>query len=185
MATEVFAVSQLGNSILRRPAQQISDCSDPQLQTLIDRMLATLKQSNGVGLAAPQVSESLQLFIVASSPNPRYPNAPKMEPTAMLNPKIVSHSAIAVKDWEGCLSIPGIRGLVPRHPSIAVEYTDRQGCIQQQEFTDFIARIFQHEYDHLNGIVFLDRVESTHELITDQEYLKLIAQRQGEKSTSK
>ena len=182
MAAEVLTVSQLGNKILRQQAQRIGNFSDLPLQTLIDNMLATLKKSNGVGLAAPQVAESLQLFIVASSPNARYPKAPQMEPTAMLNPKIVSRSAHTVKDWEGCLSVPGIRGLVPRHQVIEVEYTNRQGHLQRQELTNFIARIFQHEYDHLNGIVFLDRVESTHDLITEQEYLKLVVQSEDEKA---
>ena len=90
----------------------------------------------------------------------------------MLNPKIIAHSTEMVKDWEGCLSIPGIRGLVPRYQSVEVEYTGREGQRQRQELTDFVARIFQHEYDHLDGIVFIDRVESTHEMITEQEYLK-------------
>jgi peptide deformylase len=78
-----------------------------------------------------------------------------------------------VKDWEGCLSIPGIRGLVPRHKSIVVEYTTRNEGKKREELEDFIARIFQHEYDHLNGIVFLDRLESVSDMITEKEYIKL------------
>ena len=79
-----------------------------------------------------------------------------------------------VKGWEGCLSVPGIRGLVPRYRVIEVEYSNREGQIQRQELTDFVARIFQHEYDHLEGIVFLDRVESTQDLMTENEYQKQI-----------
>jgi peptide deformylase len=75
-----------------------------------------------------------------------------------------------VKGWEGCLSVPGIRGLVPRYRAIEVDYTGRDGQLHRQELTDFVARIFQHEYDHLEGIVFLDRVESTQDLMTEQEY---------------
>jgi peptide deformylase len=93
-----------------------------------------------------------------------------MEPTAMINPKITAHSTEVVKGWEGCLSVPGIRGLVPRYQAIEVEYTDRNGKLQKQELTDFVARIFQHEYDHLDGIVFVDRLENTLEMITEQEY---------------
>jgi peptide deformylase len=93
-----------------------------------------------------------------------------MEPTAMINPKIVARSTEVVKGWEGCLSVPGIRGLVPRYQAIEVEYTDRYGKLQKQEFTDFVARIFQHEYDHLDGIVFVDRLENTLDMITEQEY---------------
>jgi peptide deformylase len=79
-----------------------------------------------------------------------------------------------VKDWEGCLSIPGVRGLVPRHQKIKVEYTDREGKLHKTEYGDFVARIFQHEYDHLDGIVFLDRMETTKEIIMEKEYQKLM-----------
>jgi peptide deformylase len=97
-----------------------------------------------------------------------------MPPTAMINPQIVTHSSEMVKGWEGCLSVPGIRGLVPRYQTIEVEYTDRNGNLQKQELTDFIARIFQHEYDHLEGLVFLDRVEDNQDLISEEEYQKLV-----------
>lgn len=172
--TKSLPIAQLGNPILRQPAQLVDNLSDQHLQQLIDKLITTVVQENGVGIAAPQVSQSYRLFIVASRPNLRYPHAPVMEPTAMLNPKIIAHSTETVKDWEGCLSIPGIRGLVPRYQSVEVEYTNRNGQIQQKKLTDFVARIFQHEYDHLEGIVFLDRVETTQEIITEQEYLKKI-----------
>jgi peptide deformylase len=94
----------------------------------------------------------------------------------MINPSILAHSTQIAKGWEGCLSIPGIRGLVPRYQAIEVEYTDRDGKLQKLELTDFVARIFQHEYDHLDGIVFLDRLESTQDIITEQEYQKRIVQ---------
>ncbi|MGB3650243.1 MAG: peptide deformylase, partial [Rivularia sp. (in: cyanobacteria)] len=90
-----------------------------------------------------------------------------------INPRIVAYSEEIVKDWEGCLSIPGIRGLVPRYKTIEVEYTDRYGKLQNQELTDFVARIFQHEYDHFEGLVFLDRVESSFDLVSEQEYQNL------------
>jgi peptide deformylase len=79
-----------------------------------------------------------------------------------------------VQGWEGCLSLPGIRGLVPRYQAIEVEYTTRDGQLHRQELTDFVARIFQHEYDHLEGIVFLDRLERTQDLMTEQEYQQRI-----------
>ncbi|KGF72231.1 peptide deformylase [Neosynechococcus sphagnicola sy1] len=177
MAT-LLQVAQLGNSILRQTAQAIaiggSETIAPvdaaQLETLIEDMLATLQESKGVGLAAPQVSASLRLLIVASHPNARYPQAPWMEPTVMINPRILAHSQETLTDWEGCLSIPGIRGLVPRYREVEVEYTDLEGKCQKPVLTDFVARIFQHEFDHLEGIVFLDRVESTQDLMTEQEY---------------
>ncbi|HBB35423.1 MAG TPA: peptide deformylase [Cyanobacteria bacterium UBA8803] len=169
--TESLQIAQLGNPILRQQAQIIDNVTDERLQQLIDALIATAVITNGVGIAAPQVSESYRLFIVASRPNPRYPNAPVMAPTAMINPQIVARSDEVVKGWEGCLSIPGIRGLVPRHQEIEVEYISRDNQLHRQQLTDFIARIFQHEYDHLEGIVFLDRVESTREIMTEQEWL--------------
>lgn len=171
---KILEIIQLGNPLLRTKAQFVENIQDRQIQKLINSLIATVNQANGVGIAAPQVAHSDRLFIVASRPNPRYPNAPEMEPTAMINPRILAHSSEIVKGWEGCLSIPGIRGLVPRYQAIEVEYSDRDGKLQKQELTDFVARVFQHEYDHLDGIVFLDRLESTQDLITEQEYQKRI-----------
>lgn len=172
--TESLPIAQLGNPILRQKAQQIDNVQDQRIQNLIDALIVTATARNGVGIAAPQVSQSNRLFIVASRPNLRYPNAPLMAPTAMINPQIIAHSTEIVNGWEGCLSIPSIRGLVPRYQAIEVEYTTRDGNQNRQELTDFVARIFQHEYDHLEGIVFLDRVKSTQDLMTDQEYLQRI-----------
>jgi peptide deformylase len=167
-------IIQLGNPILRDKAELVKDVNDPRIQQLVDNLLVTVKQANGVGIAAPQVGASDRIFIVASRPNPRYPNAPEMEPTPMINPKILACSNESVKGWEGCLSIPGIRGFVPRDRAIAVEYSDRHGKLHKQELTDFVARIFQHELDHLDGIVFLDRLETTRDIITEQEYQKSV-----------
>ena len=171
--SQKLTVYQLGNPALREIAQPIADVCDRKIQHLIDEMLVTLKESNGVGLAAPQIGRSIQLIIIASHPNERYPHAPQMEPTAMINPKIISCSGQTEKGWEGCLSVPMIRGLVPRDRKIEVEYTDRQGDRKVTKLTDFVARIFQHEYDHLEGKVFLDRVENTLDLATEAEYQKL------------
>jgi peptide deformylase len=159
---------------LRQSAQPIEAVQDPNLQTLIDELLQTMAQSAGVGIAAPQVGILKQLVIIASRPTPRYPHAPEMSPTPMLNPKLVEHSDEMEKGWEGCLSVPGIRGLVPRYRSVTVDYLDRDGQPQRQILHDFVARIFQHEYDHLQGVVFIDRVESTHELMSEQEYHRQI-----------
>lgn len=171
---ELLEVIELGNPILRQTAQFVEDVSSDRIQTLVDNLLVTVKEANGVGIAAPQVAQSDRLFIVASRPNLRYPHAPTMEPTAMLNPQILAHSYETVKGWEGCLSIPGIRGNVPRYQAIEVEYTDRNGKRHKQELTDFVARIFQHELDHLDGIVFVDRLESTQDMITEREYQRIL-----------
>jgi len=170
---ELLEVIELGNPILRQKAQPVEDVQSERIQTLVDNLLITVQKTNGVGIAAPQVAQSDRLFIVASRPNLRYPNAPTMEPTAMINPRLLAHADETVTGWEGCLSIPGIRGKVPRYRAIEVEYTGRDGKLHKQELTDFVARIFQHELDHLDGIVFIDRVNSTQDLITEREYQRL------------
>jgi peptide deformylase len=168
---EVLEISQLGNPVLRQVAQPIHNIDELSVQRLIENLLTTLTTSNGVGIAAPQVAAPYCLLVVASRPNQRYPHAPLMEPTVMINPHLVSHCGEVVNDWEGCLSVPGIRGLVPRYRQIEIEYTNRSGKLVRRELTDFVARIFQHELDHLNGMVFLDRLESIKDIVTDQEYL--------------
>jgi peptide deformylase len=167
-------VSQLGHSVLRADNRLIEEVNSPHIQSMIDDMLVTVKDYNGVGIAAPQVYESYKIFIVASYANARYPYAPNREPFALINPEIISHSREMVKGWEGCLSVPGIRGIVPRYKSVTVKYITRDGKIEQEELHDFIARIFQHEYDHINGLVFLDRLESVKDIITEKEYMKLV-----------
>ena len=169
-----LSISQLGHPSLRLNAQPVLDVTDPKLQNLINNLIITASDAKGVGIAAPQVAQSLRLFIVASRPSDRYPQAPTMEPTAMINARLIDHSTETQKDWEGCLSVPGWRGLVPRYHAIAVEYQDREGKLQQQEFTGFVARIFQHELDHLDGKIFLDRLESECDLYSEQDYQRLI-----------
>lgn len=170
-------IAQLGQPLLREVAARIGDPLDPAVQSLIDDMLVTVADANGVGLAAPQVFESLALFIVSSHPNPRYPNAPLMEATAIINPELLWVSDELVLDWEGCLSIPGLRGLIPRYKRIGVRYQNRRGEMREEEYGDFLARVFQHEFDHLQGTVFIDRLENTRNLVTEKEYLRLLQSR--------
>jgi peptide deformylase len=166
-------IAQLGHPALRRRAEAVGAFNAPGLAGIADDMLATLLDCNGVGLAAPQIYEPYRIVIVASRPNARYPNAPSMEPVVMLNPVFRPRSEELSKDWEGCLSIPGIRALVPRYRHITVRYDDLQGKPQTRSFDDFAARIFQHEADHLDGLVFLDRVESNRDIYSEKEFLKL------------
>jgi len=175
--TILLQVAEMGNPVLRKVSREIKNIKDQGIKSLIDNLIATIKDVDGVGIAASQVYVPIRLMVLASHPNSRYPNAPKMKPTAIINPKITSYSKEIIKDWEGCLSVPGIRGLVPRHKLIKVEYISREGKLIKKEFKDFIARIFQHEYDHLDGIIFLDRMEKTQEIITEKEYQKLITRR--------
>lgn len=167
-------IAQLGQPVLRRVAGEVADPAVPAVQALIDDMLATVADASGVGIAAPQVFEPFSLFIVASRPTPRYPHAPRMEPTAMINPELLWVSDEKEKGWEGCLSIPGLRGLVPRYRRIGVRYLTRDGNVREEEYVDFLARVFQHEFDHLQGVVFFDRMETTRDLVTEKEYLRLV-----------
>jgi peptide deformylase len=168
-------IAQLGHPVLRAAVAPVIFPADDAVRSLAADMLETLRDAGGVGIAAPQVYESSAIFIVASRPNPRYPNAPQMEPEFVINPEILERSAEIVKDWEGCLSIPGIRGEVPRHRHIKARYQTLDGSVVERAFSDFVARIFQHEDDHLHGIVFLDRLESPRDVITEKEYQKRIS----------
>ncbi len=179
MATQ-REITELGNPVLRQRTPKVKNISDPGIQQLIDDMILTAAEANGVGIAAPQVSEPLRIFIIAGVASSRYPDAPETEVRVVINPEIVSVSEEVEKGWEGCLSIPGIRALVPRYKSIRTVYRDRDDNLVEEDFSDFAARVFQHEYDHINGVVFLDRVESSHEIITEGEYMKLAAEPHSE-----
>jgi peptide deformylase len=171
--SKILQISEIGSPVLRDRSTAIANITDPQLDALIVDLMATADAANGVGIAAPQVAASIRLFIVASRPSPRYPYAPTMEPTAMINPEIIDRSGSVVAGWEGCLSVPGRRGLVLRDHAIEVKYFTRHGELIQQELTGFVARIFQHELDHLDGILFPDQVSAPTDLITEAEYLKI------------
>lgn len=153
MNTEIL---QIGNPFLREIATEVKDIHSEKIQTLIDELIIITKQCHGVGIAAPQIGESYRIIIVASYPNIRYPDAPIMSPIAMINPRIISHGEEIVMASEGCLSVKGKKGDVPRYKNIMIEYTTRDGNVQQQEYNNFVARIIQHELDHLNGILFVD-----------------------------
>ena len=167
-------IAKIGEPILENPARSVVDIFDQTTIELIDCLIDTAIANKGVGIAAPQISQPYRILIIASHPSDRYPNAPFMSPKAMINPRILSHGEDVVKDWEGCLSVPNTRGLVPRYQTIKAEYTTRQGKIKQEILTDFVARIFQHELDHLDGIVFTDRIVDSADLYTEAEYRQLV-----------
>lgn len=170
---KLLDIAELGDPVLRQKTTEIADPGQAVIRTLVEDMFHTTSVVDGVGLAAPQVSESISMFVIASEPNERYPEAPELGPVAVINPEILSYSEEIEDGWEGCLSIPGIRGIVPRHKTIKVRYIDTRGEEIITEFADFPARIFQHEYDHLNGILFLDRIDITSDLYTEKEYRRL------------
>ena len=171
----VHEIAQLGAQVLRQTAQAVIDFQSVETQQVIDSMLTTLASTQGVGLAAPQISVSKRMIIIASRPTARYPNAPVMEPTIMINPVFQPLSDEQEKGWEGCLSIPGIRALVPRYKEIMVQYSDEQGVFHEVKLEGFVARVFQHEADHLEGMVYLDRVVENADIIAENEYMKLFS----------
>ncbi len=172
---KLLPIVSVEDKIIRQVAESVISIDSMEVQQLIDDLMLTCLSSNGVGISAPQVFKSQRLFIMSSRPNKRYPHAPVMEPIAVINPVLAWKSEVVESDWEGCLSVKGVRGLVPRHIKIQVTYIDRHGLRVETEFTGFLARLFQHELDHLNGLVFTDRVKSKKDLISEEEYLTLIS----------
>ncbi len=168
-------IAQLGAPVIRKEAVKVTDIQNPELQAFIDDLLVTVADEGGMGIAAPQVSVSKRIIILSPKPNTRYPYAPLMEPTIMINPELTWASTEKEKDWEGCLTVPGIRGLVSRHQTIRIRYQDRNGLLLETEYHGFLARVFQHEVDHLDGLVFLDRAESTKDLVTEKEWKRIMA----------
>lgn len=172
--TQDFDIVQLGHPLLRQIAEPVDNITDPVFQTQLDDLLAFVLARGGMGIAAPQVGIGRRFFILSSHPNARYPYAPKVAPFVVINPQILSYSDSQNKDWEGCLSLPGIRALVPRHDQITVSYTKRNGEQVKSDYEGFLARVFQHELDHLDGRVFLDRVESTLDVMMEQEWQRQV-----------
>ncbi|WP_446808006.1 peptide deformylase [Methylomonas sp. 2BW1-5-20] len=173
--TEKIQIAQLGADVLRLQAQPVDDFACPEFHSLIASLQDTMLEAGGVGIAAPQIGVSRQILIIASRPTSRYPHAPQMSPILMVNPRFEVLDNDMRKDWEGCLSVPGIRALVPRYLSIDVAYQDRHGECCSLVLQGFPARVFQHEFDHLQGLVYLDRVENNRDIISEAEFFKRIA----------
>ncbi|MGI2853875.1 peptide deformylase [Shewanella algae] len=154
----MLAIATHGERILGQTARPVQLFDEP-LAALAEKMLETMKLAQGVGIAAPQVGQGIRLFIMASHPNDRYPDAPLMAPQVVINPQILQRSGKILTGEEGCLSLPGERVQVLRHESIEVRYQDLSGEWQQEWLQGFVARIFQHEYDHLEGLTLIERRE--------------------------
>jgi peptide deformylase len=169
---DLRTIVRLGHPALRTPARPVAPerLTEPDLQQLIDDLFATMKAAHGVALAAPQVGDELQLFVYGME----VPGDPS-DPTAgiaarvLVNPMLEPEPGELVYDWEGCLSIPGLRGLVPRHPAVRVRGLDRDGRPLDYRVAGLEARVAQHEYDHLNGVLFLDRMRDLQSLAYEEE----------------
>ena len=160
----------MGHPVLRTPARALdrAELKSVTIQQLIDDMVETMTEYRGVGLAAPQVHEGLRLFVALLDADES--GDTRSDPVAIINPEISVVGREVVEDWEGCLSIPDVRGLVPRAREITVRAFDRKGDRLEIGAHDFPARVIQHEADHLDGVLFFDRMRSFETLSFLEEY---------------
>jgi peptide deformylase len=148
----------MGDPRLLRMAAPVTEFDTPDLLALVEDMFDTMRAANGAGLAAPQIGEDLQLVIFGFERNERYPDAPSVPQTVLINPVIEALGDERVDGWEGCLSVPGLRGVVPRHARIRYRGFDPQGRAIEREAEGFHARVVQHECDHLIGRLYPTRM---------------------------
>jgi peptide deformylase len=154
----VHEILKMGDPRLLRQAELVTEFDTPELHALIADMFETMHAANGAGLAAPQIGVNLQLVIFGVSNNARYPEAPAVPETVLLNPVITPLSDDMEPGWEGCLSVPGLRGVVPRYTRLRYQGVDQFGNVIDREVDDFHARVVQHECDHLWGILYPMRI---------------------------
>lgn len=151
-------VLKMGDPCLLQPARRVDQLGTPELEELLQDMQDTMAALNGAGLAAPQIGVSLQVVIFGVEHSPRYPDAENVPFTVLINPVLTPLTERMEEDWEGCLSIPGMRGLVPRYTHLRYQGVDAAGASIDRTVTGFHARVVQHECDHLNGILYPMRI---------------------------
>ena len=168
----ILKVARLGNPVLRLKSRPIpvEKIRSPGLQGFIEHLVETMREYDGVGIAAPQVHVSSQIAVVGVERNRRYPKAPKIPLTVLINPQVKPVSRAVEEDWEGCLSVEGFRGLVPRWREVEVRAYNGRGAPVHFRAKGFFARVIQHEWDHLQGKVFLDRMKGLSTLTHLTEY---------------
>ncbi len=167
----ILKVARMGHPVLRQEAEPVSEAElkDPDFQPLIEDMMETMDEYDGVGLAAPQVHESVRVILVQA---PKIEEQDELPPLVLVNPEIEPLSSDLVSDWEGCLSIPEIRGRVPRYEGVRVTALNKEGRPVVFDAHGYLARVIQHEVDHLDGVLFLDRMEDFSSLCFLEEYGK-------------
>jgi|SRR5579863_1753834 len=174
----ILKVARLGHPVIRAVAQPVDPAAikTAEFQKLLDDMVDTMHEYNGVGLAAPQIHLSLQVAVLEVQHHPRYPEMPSVPLTYIINPRVTVLNAAMVEDWEGCLSIPEMRGMVPRVQQLRLTALGRNA--EQLDFvaSDFHARVIQHETDHLKGEVYLDRMPHLKTLSHLAEWQRFVLQ---------
>ncbi len=155
-------VLRIGHPALRKCAEEVPDdwFGSQRLQQLIDDLFDTKSAYCGAGLAAPQIDEPWRIFVIGMGVNPRYPDANPLPERVLINPVIKSIGDELIAGWEGCLSVPGLRGEVDRWQRIHLKWKDREGAVHTEELQGFHSRVVQHEKDHLDGVLFPDRLTS-------------------------
>ena len=168
----ILKVARMGHPVLRAKARRLekAEIRSVPFQKLIDDMIDTMHEYHGVGLAAPQIHEGVRLFVASLDTGEG--DEAEVETLAIVNPEITIVGGEVVDDWEGCLSIPDIRGRVPRAREIVLRGLDRQGARIECPLQDFPARVAQHEADHLDGILFFDRMRTFESLTFLDEYAR-------------
>ena len=151
-------VLRMGDPRLLERSREVQEVATPELDALLDDMRDTMRAQNGAGLAAPQIGVGLQVVIFGIDHNPRYPDAEAVPQTILINPKLTALTEDVAEDWEGCLSVPGMRGVVPRFTHLRYEGFDQYGKPLKREVDGFHARVVQHEYDHLIGVLYPMRI---------------------------
>lgn len=171
----VREVLRMGHPVLRERAKPVENLGSPELRELVADMKETMAAKSGAGLAAPQIGVSQRVVIFGVESNPRYPDAEPVPFTVLVNPKLVMLTRDVDEDWEGCLSVPGMRGVVPRYTRLRYSGFDEEGNPIEREAEGFHARVVQHECDHLDGILYPQRMTDmrtfgfTKELFPDEE----------------
>ncbi len=172
-AMAVLPIAHLGEPLLREPARPVTAerLATPEVQRLIDDMIETMRAASGAGIAAPQVFEPLRIAVIeVRAPNPRYPYKPPIPLTVLVDPVLEALSEETFENYEGCLSVPNLRGLVRRHVGVRVRAMDRRGVPFEREVWGLSAGTYQHECDHLEGKLFVDRVEDSSTLCTWENF---------------
>lgn len=168
----LLKVAHLGNPVLRRKSRLLTpeELKSPQMQTFIEDMVETMREYDGVGLAAPQVHQNISLIVFEVQGDPRGPADGSIPLTVLANVEIIHHGKTTEAEWEGCLSVPDLRGRVTRPTSIEVKALDRNGKAIKFKASGFHARVIQHEQDHCEGKVFLDRMDDLSSLTFLREF---------------
>lgn len=168
----ILKVARMGHPVLRRVAQPVDkkEIKTPEFQQFVQDMVETMNEYDGVGLAAPQVHRPIRVSVVQISDNPRYPGKDQVGLHVFINPEVTILSKGMNSYWEGCLSVPGLRGLVARPNKIRVKYLDQDAKEQEIVAENFLATVLQHEFDHLDGKLYVDKLVDPTKLVFEQEF---------------